>query len=717
MRLSLRTKISIGLCTMLGVLVLSVMILVNRVTTRAIEGKIRRDLVAARAVFERFQQWRFQELLTSTTMLVDIPHLKAVITTPGLDHATLLDSAQAARELIHSDLLVLSDAQGSLLASVTEPTRFGDDLTQNPAFASALKGESFRGVWMTQGTIYQVVASPFRFGDAVVGAMMAGFAVNEELVGEFVNMTNCQVAFISPEGAVTVSSAGTLFQGLKAVRAAAGDQEAQIRIQRLGGERHLLLAAPFGNTGLSYVLARSLDEALMFYRTLQWGLVLAALGILVVALVCGVWFSGRITRPIRWLVLGTQQIAAGDLAARVHVSSSDEIGELAGAFNQMTQTLQETTVSKQYVDRILESMRDPLVVVTPGGKIQTANPAARELLGYTEVELIGMHIARLFPDGGPHPFSEARFERFLKEGSVRDDETAYRTTRGELIPVSFSGSVMRDASGTPINLVCVARDLREAKKLQAKLLEAEKLAAVGMLGAGMAHELNNPLMGITGLVSLVKGKLEASDQKRRLLEDAERELKRCSKLVTDVLTYARPGFQQAMESSVQVDCEEVIRQSVALLADRLEKRQVTVSTQCAGGLPKIWGNVNQLEQVFVNLIANAADAMATSPRKALTISLRSTPVYVEVRVADTGMGISPEHLPKIFNPFFTTKAVGQGTGLGLSITRSIIEAHQGQMEITSHVGQGTEVLVRLAIERRTLQGEETSHAEADLGRG
>ena len=120
MRLSLRTKISIGLCTMLGVLVLSVMILVNRVTTRAIEGKIRRDLVAARAVFERFQQWRFQELLTSTTMLVDIPHLKAVITTPGLDHATLLDSAQAARELVHSDLLVLSDAQGSLLASVTE---------------------------------------------------------------------------------------------------------------------------------------------------------------------------------------------------------------------------------------------------------------------------------------------------------------------------------------------------------------------------------------------------------------------------------------------------------------------------------------------------------------------------------------------------------------------------------------------------------------------
>ena len=242
---------------------------------------------------------------------------------------------------------------------------------------------------------------------------------------------------------------------------------------------------------------------------------------------------------------------------------------------------------------------------------------------------------------------------------------------------------------------------RVALRVRRRASGRETLAVVGKLGAGLAHELNNPLMGITGLVSCVKDALPADDQKRKLLEDAEGELKRCCKLVTDLLVCAWPNAEQGAAPSFQVDCRDVIRRALTVLDAALRKANVTVTLRLQPELPRVWGDTGQLEQVVLNLVTNAVDAMASSPTKQLMLSVQSTLRGVDLVVTDTGCGIPPELLSKVCTPFFTTKPPGEGTGLGLSVSRSVVDAHRGQLFIESQLDRGTTVTVRLPLERRS----------------
>ena len=345
MRLGLRQKITLGICVLVVGLMLSVLTIVNFSTTRAIKGKIEGNVLAAQKVFEEFQRLRFEQLLTATTMLSDVPQLKAVITTPGIDHATILDSAKAAQQLIHSDLLMLSDGQGRLLASVTEPTRDGEDVLGQPAFAHALQGESFQGVWVNGGEIYQVVASPIVLGDEVIGAIVTGFAVSRTLISALEQMTGCYVALFSSEKMVTSGTSGTLFDRLhQDLLSTDRTEPQQLLTKTIAGERYVILVAPFGGRDAAYVLARSLlarslDQELAFYRRLQGRVLLLSAAILLISLLLGASFAGKITRPIQALVNETQRIARGEFESQLPVTSSDELGELARAFNRMTDEL------------------------------------------------------------------------------------------------------------------------------------------------------------------------------------------------------------------------------------------------------------------------------------------------------------------------------------------------------------------------------------------
>lgn len=345
MRLGLRPKIALGICALVVGLLCAVLLLVNASTTRAIQAKIESGLVAAQKVFEEFQRLRFEQLLLATTMLAEVPQLKAVITTPEIDHATLLDSAQAAQRLIHSDLLILSDGQGRLLASASEPMRAGEAVSDQPAFAHALRGESFQGVWVNDGEIYQVVARPVVLGEEIVGAIVTGFAIGQPLIQVLEQMTNCRVALLSAEKLVAVTADEALFEPLRQeLLSSPRPHEPHLLTKTIHRERYMLLVAPFGGREVSYVLARSLlvrslDQELVFYRRLQGQVLLMSGAILCVALLLGVFFAGTITKPIRNLVKETQRIARGELDAQCTVTSSDELGELAGAFNHMTREL------------------------------------------------------------------------------------------------------------------------------------------------------------------------------------------------------------------------------------------------------------------------------------------------------------------------------------------------------------------------------------------
>jgi signal transduction histidine kinase/ActR/RegA family two-component response regulator len=399
MRLSLHQKLSLGVCFLVAGLMASVMGIASFSVTRGIEGKIRKDLLAARKVFEELQALRVRQLLTGTKMLAEVPQIKAVVTTPGLDHATFLDSALTAQELIRSDLLLLSDRQGRLLASTEERERFGDDLAGEPVLAQALGGEEASGIRASEDGLYQVVALPFLLRDTVVGALLTGFAINRPFVESLETMTNCHVALLHPSRLETSAAGSALFQGLD-LKASIGPEEAgQVFTRLMDGERYLLLKAPFGSSEVFYVLARSLDKELAFYRLLQRGLFLVAAAVLLVALVLVTGYAGRITRPIQALAAEARRIATGDLESRFVSSSSDEIGDLARAFNRMIGEL------KQSRDELVQAQKMEAIGRLAGGVAHDFNNLLTAILGYCELLLL-------------KPWDPARRKRYIEQISA-----------------------------------------------------------------------------------------------------------------------------------------------------------------------------------------------------------------------------------------------------------------------------------------------------------
>lgn len=340
----LAKKFAFGVFFLVVGLTASVMIVVNTSLTQALTAKLKRDLTAAQRVFREFQELRSRQLHDRTRMAAEMPQLKAVVTTPGLDHATLLDSARAAQALIRSELLMLADQQGHLLASATEPTRVGDDLTASPAFQAALRGEPYDGVWETAEALYQVSTEPVVFGEEISGAVLAGvvlagFEVTPALIEVLEQMTNCSVV-VAGRGRLVTSPAGReLFRHLTPDKLAMTNHPEAAIAQTIGGYRYLTVSGSWDEGRGSYLLARSLDEELAFYRKLQGQLVGLAGFILLVALLFGVVYARQLTQPLRALVAGTQRIAAGDWSATVTVKVQDELGELAKAFNNMAKRL------------------------------------------------------------------------------------------------------------------------------------------------------------------------------------------------------------------------------------------------------------------------------------------------------------------------------------------------------------------------------------------
>ncbi|PYV17393.1 MAG: two-component sensor histidine kinase, partial [Acidobacteria bacterium] len=243
----------------------------------------------------------------------------------------------------------------------------------------------------------------------------------------------------------------------------------------------------------------------------------------------------------------------------------------------------------------------------------------------------------------------------------------------------------------------VERRERELREKQQQLVQAGKLATLGELTAGIAHELNNPLNNIGLFVS------NAEDLIR--LRNAMQEVRKA----TEIISHLRMFGRAAPASRELVSVRQVILRALSLINEQLRLREIEVVVALGPEDPVVMGNSIQLEQVVINLLTNARDAMADSPRKVIRISGSVSSEAVEVVFSDTGHGIAPEFVSRIFDPFFTTKEVGEGTGLGLSITYGIINDHGGSIKVTSRVGEGTTFVIRLP-RAATLGTEEASAA-------
>ncbi|MGA1870340.1 MAG: ATP-binding protein [bacterium] len=440
-------------------------------------------------------------------------------------------------------------------------------------------------------------------------------------------------------------------------------------------------------------------------------------------LIAGVLFTFHVTEPVRQLLKATQRISAGDLDHKARVMSGDEIGALAVSFNKMTddlRTYQDQLIhAKEYIDNIIKSMIDTLIVVDPDGTIRTVNQAALNLLNYeSEENLVGQPIEKIFAKDTLF-YDGDEMARLITEGSIRNYDTVYHTKDKIEIPINLSASVMRDKDGILLGTVCVARDMREIQKLiadlrraykelqsaQAQLIQSSRLASMGVLAAGVAHEINNPMNIVINYAGLLEDELDPASEHAGYVKAILKEGQRIIEIVQNLLAFARTDRQDHAQAPCRI--MDVINASIAFLEAYLANDGIRVQTLYDTDLPMIKAKSNQLEQVFINFILNARDALnekypSPHPDKIIKIKVGKGKIdgreYLQILFQDNGIGIKKEDIDKIFDPFFTTKRAGKGTGLGLSISYGIITDHKGDIKVESTRGEKTIFIINLPLE-------------------
>jgi PAS domain S-box-containing protein len=379
--------------------------------------------------------------------------------------------------------------------------------------------------------------------------------------------------------------------------------------------------------------------------------------------------------------------------------------------------------SEARVGAILATAVDGIIVIDEVGRIETFNLGAERMFGHTAAELLGQNVKVLMPP----PYEQehdAYIASYLRTGRKKiigiGREVVGRRKDGGVFPAELAVSeawlgqrrvfvgIVRDVSerkraehelqranrNLHSTLAALQTKSEEVRAASQQLWQAAKLATLGELAASIAHELNNPLAIVSLRLESLLAQVPADDPKRRPLEVIEQEVERMGSLVANLLQFSRRGHRQMST----VDVRDEIAASLELIRYHLRNRHIEVVQELAAGLPAIIADRQQLRQVFLNLLTNASDAMpqgGTLTLRAVPGKLASGRPAVVIEFTDTGVGISPENLPKVAEPFFTTKAEGKGTGLGLAICRRVIQEHHGTLDIASEVGKGT--VVRLAV--------------------
>jgi signal transduction histidine kinase len=247
-----------------------------------------------------------------------------------------------------------------------------------------------------------------------------------------------------------------------------------------------------------------------------------------------------------------------------------------------------------------------------------------------------------------------------------------------------------------IGRLIIFDDVTDRDELERRLVQADKLSSIGLLAAGVAHEVNTPLAVISTYAQMLAKQISGDDQKSKLLEKIAKQTFRASEIVNSLLNFSRTSTTDFIE----VDLNRIIRETLTLIEHQLEKTGVEVKVNLDSALPGVKGNGGKLQQVFLNLFLNARDAMDRGGILAVRTSSDGDTARVEV--ADTGQGIPAENLARIYDPFFTTKAARKGTGLGLSVTYGIVREHGGTIEVESQPGAGTRFVVELPLVRKVV---------------
>jgi len=355
---------------------------------------------------------------------------------------------------------------------------------------------------------------------------------------------------------------------------------------------------------------------------------------------------------------------------------------------------EELQQSNSFLENMLLSAADGVIAAeTPTGKIIIYNDAAAEVWGYGVDEALDhLNVTDLYPGNGARDvMKKIRSDEYGGKGKVKGLHVDVRGKSGDLIPISLYASIIYEGD-EEVGSIGFFHDLRERlqmekelEKTQVQLLQAEKMASLGKLAAGVAHQLNNPLGGITLYAKLILEEYDLVDEARedmqRILKDAER----CRDTVKELLEFAR----QTRYFMQPHDIVEAISRTLFLLESQSLFQNITIEKDLPPSLPLLTADIQQLNHLFMNIILNAAEAMDGKGVLTVRAYLNRNEQGIRVEVSDTGPGILEEDLPRIFEPFFTTKEEGKGTGLGLSLGYRIVETHGGTINASSKLGEGT----------------------------
>ncbi len=474
--------------------------------------------------------------------------------------------------------------------------------------------------------------------------------------------------------------------------------------------RHLLALSIDGEVvGALQVAVSQQDVQEVLVRERNYFLGMVIMVSVIVILLTFLTIRRAVTRPLRGLMAQIAALGQGQAPPNLEIPGQDEVAQLGRAFNALAQNLDEARrgllAESASARGVIQSITDGIIAVDRSGRIQTWNRAMEERYGVPEAEVLGRGLFEAFP-------------ALEKEGLGRGLETLLRGERPEIflkhfehetrhrgrVVLNIRGSALRGPEDEVSGAVLAIEDVTDRLSLEREVQQAEKLAVVGQLAAGIAHQIGTPLNVISGSAEYLMMEWGSERPRPQELEIIVAQTDRITKLIRQLLNFARPTRLELGP----VRMNELLEEVLGLTEHQIAKERISIQTDFQAGLPVLAGDANQLEQAFLNIIVNAWHAMPEGG----TLSLRThlapgsdrlrrggrAAQGVEVLIADTGIGIPAEHLPRIFDPFFSTKGVGKGTGLGLAIARRIVEDHHGTIEVSSEVGRGTSFRIWLPTE-------------------
>ncbi|HMS41354.1 MAG TPA: ATP-binding protein, partial [Pyrinomonadaceae bacterium] len=279
---------------------------------------------------------------------------------------------------------------------------------------------------------------------------------------------------------------------------------------------------------------------------------------------------------------------------------------------------------------------------------------------------------------------------------VRNAYKLYTTdASGKPLILNVAVAPLRSVSHGQTGAIVVLENVTSRVKLEETLQQSEKLSSIGLLAAGVAHEVNTPLTGVSSYTQMLLGMIPETDPKHALLKKVQKQTERASNIAGNLLNFSRAG---SSTDFAEVDINKLLDDTLQLLEPQMRTSNIEVIKNYAETPPRINGNAGKLQQVFTNLIINARDSIIGGGT--ITLSTDSDGDEVSVKVADTGSGIDPENLSKIYDPFFTTKGVGSGTGLGLAVSYGIVQEHAGNIEVQSEPNVGTTFNLRFSAAQK-----------------